>query len=88
MAVIEAMKTVEGVIVGAGTVTRVRELEAVRYAGGRFAVSPGLVPELLQASHVLKLPLLPGVMTPTEALTGLNPSLSIFATSATFPRTR
>ena len=56
------------VTVGAGTVTRARELDAVRDAGGRFAVSPGLVPELAKAARAADLPLLPGVMTPSEAL--------------------
>ena len=56
------------VTVGAGTVTRARELDLVRDAGGRFAVSPGLVPELAQAARAADLPLLPGVMTPSEAL--------------------
>ena len=56
------------VIVGAGTVTRAPELDAVRDAGGRFAVSPGLVPELARAARAADMPLLPGVMTPSEAL--------------------
>ena len=56
------------VTVGAGTVTRARELEPIREAGGRFAVCPGLVPELARAALAADLPLLPGVMTPSEAL--------------------
>ena len=56
------------VTVGAGTVTRARELEPIREAGGRFAVGPGLVPELARAARAADLPLLPGVMTPSEAL--------------------
>lgn len=56
------------VTVGAGTVTRARELDAVQGAGGSFAVSPGLVPEIARAARGLDLPLLPGVMTPSEAL--------------------
>ena len=59
---------VSEVTVGAGTVTRARELDAIRDAGGSFAVSPGLVPELVRASRAADLPLLPGVMTPSEAL--------------------
>ncbi len=56
------------VTVGAGTVTRAQELDAVRDAGGRFAVSPGLVPDLGRAAQQMALPLLPGVMTPSEVL--------------------
>lgn len=56
------------VTVGAGTVTRAQELDAVRDAGGCFAVSPGLVPDLGRAAQQMALPLLPGVMTPSEVL--------------------
>lgn len=59
---------VPAVTVGAGTVTRAREVDAVRDAGGAFAVSPGWTPEVGQAAQGAGLPLLPGVMTPSEAL--------------------
>ena len=65
------------VVVGAGTVTRTRELDAVRDAGARFAVSPGFVPELARAARATDLPLLPGVMTPTEALAARDHGLDI-----------
>ena len=56
-------------VVGAGTITRSDELDAVAKAGGRFAVSPGLPPELRDAAANHDLILIPGVMTPTEAMT-------------------
>ena len=59
---------VEGAVVGAGTITRPADLEAVAEAGGRFAVSPGLTPDLAQAAGDVDVPLLPGVMTPSEAM--------------------
>ncbi len=61
----------EGIVVGAGTVTRPAELEAARDAGAAFAVSPGLTAELAAAAESggSGLPLLPGVMTPSEAMT-------------------
>ena len=59
---------VEGAVVGAGTITRPSDLEAVAEAGGRFAVSPGLTPDLAQAAGDVDVPLLPGVMTPSEAM--------------------
>lgn len=71
-AAIEAIRRIASdaseVTVGAGTVTRARDLEAVRDAGGRFAVSPGFTPALAKAARKTGLPLLPGVMTPSEAL--------------------
>ncbi len=61
-------KEVPEVTVGAGTVTRARDLDAVRKAGGTFAVSPGWLPDLALAAQQTEMPLLPGVMTPSEAL--------------------
>lgn len=55
--------------VGAGTITRPADLDACAKAGARFAVSPGLSPALIRAAADFPLPLLPGVMTPSEALT-------------------
>lgn len=55
-------------VVGAGTVTEPGHLDAVAEAGGRFAVSPGLSSALRQAASGHPLPLVPGVMTPSEAM--------------------
>lgn len=57
-----------GVVVGAGTVTRPDDLTAARDAGARFAVSPGLTSSLAEAALASGLTLLPGVMTPSEAM--------------------
>lgn len=55
-------------VIGAGTVTTPEQLAAVERAGARFAVSPGLGPRLLAAARDAGLPLLPGVMTTSEAM--------------------
>ena len=65
------------VTVGAGTVTRPREIDAVREAGGVFAVSPGFSGELAQTARDADLPLLPGVMTPSEALAARDQGLCL-----------
>jgi len=59
---------VEDAIIGVGTVTRPEDLEASLKAGALFAVSPGLTPELIAASKDSSLPLLPGVMTPSDVI--------------------
>lgn len=64
-------REVPGAIVGAGTVTRGEELDAVASAGGVFAISPGLTPELLDAANRGPIPLIPGVATVSELMTGL-----------------
>ncbi len=62
---------VPGAIVGAGTVTRPEELTAVAEAGAVFAISPGLTPELLQAANDGSIPLIPGISTVSELMTGM-----------------
>jgi len=56
-------------IVGVGTITQTQEFAQARDAGARFAVTPGLTPALIEAAHASSLPLLPGVMTPSEVVT-------------------
>jgi 2-dehydro-3-deoxyphosphogluconate aldolase/(4S)-4-hydroxy-2-oxoglutarate aldolase len=55
-------------IVGVGTLTQPREFAAARDAGAVFGVSPGLTPALIEAARSSGLPLLPGVMTPSEVM--------------------
>jgi len=55
-------------IVGVGTVRSGRDLDAALDAGAAFAVSPGSPSRLLDAADAHPLPLLPGGVTPTEAM--------------------
>ena len=54
--------------VGAGTVTRVADVQRVIDAGASFALSPGCTEALVQAVRAARLPFIPGVMTPSEVL--------------------
>jgi len=66
---ISAMRArVSDAIVGAGTLTRARDFTDCTNAGAQFAVTPGLTPELIDAAAQSALPLLPGIMTPTELI--------------------
>lgn len=66
---IEAVaRSVPSMRVGAGTVTRVLEVEQVCNAGAGFALSPGFTDELLDAAQAASLPFVPGVMTPGEVM--------------------
>ncbi len=65
-------------IVGAGTVTNPEELVAVHEAGGVFAISPGLTPTLLSAALDHEIPLIPGVSTASELMTGLEKGYEYF----------
>ena len=55
-------------IVGVGTLTQPEEFAAARDAGAVFGVSPGLTAALIDAAKTSGLPLLPGVMTPSEVM--------------------
>ena len=55
-------------IVGVGTLTQPEQFRAARDAGAVFGVSPGLTPGLIEAARRSGLPLLPGVMTPSEVM--------------------
>ncbi len=73
LACIEAVaRAVPDMHVGAGTVTRASEFKDVKLAGARFALSPGLTPELHQAALEQGLPFIPGAMTPSEVLQARN----------------
>lgn len=69
LAAIRAMsEQVPEAIVGVGTLTRPEEFTAARDAGAVFGVSPGLTPCIIEAAKSSGLPLLPGVMTPSEIM--------------------
>ncbi len=65
---IRAMAQVPGAIVGVGTLTQPEQFAAARDAGAVFGVSPGLTRALIAAAASSGLPLLPGVMTPSEVM--------------------
>lgn len=75
---IRAMKQVEGAIVGAGTVTNPRELDAALEAGSEFIVSPGLTEPLGKAAIAAGVPFLPGIANAGDIMRGLDLGLDRF----------
>jgi len=63
-------------LVGAGTVLSGRDLHAVAEAGGRFAISPGLTPNLLAAADQETIPLIPGAASASELMLALEAGLT------------
>src|SRR5882672_12152144 len=55
-------------IVGVGTITAADDFALARSAGAQFGVSPGLTPALIEGARASGLPLLPGVMTPSDVI--------------------
>jgi len=75
---IRAMKQVEGAIVGAGTVTNPRDLDAALEAGSEFIVSPGLTENLGKAAIAARVPFLPGIANAGDIMRGLDLGLDCF----------
>jgi 2-dehydro-3-deoxyphosphogluconate aldolase/(4S)-4-hydroxy-2-oxoglutarate aldolase len=72
------MKQVEGAIVGAGTVTNAKELDAALEAGSEFIVSPGLTEPLGKAAIAAGVPFLPGTANAGDIMRGLDMGLTHF----------
>jgi 2-dehydro-3-deoxyphosphogluconate aldolase/(4S)-4-hydroxy-2-oxoglutarate aldolase len=62
-------------VVGAGTVLTADQVDAVREAGARFVVSPGFGPAVVKRCLEIGMPVVPGVMTPTEIQMALDAGL-------------
>ncbi len=75
---IRAMASVNGAIVGAGTVLNERMLDEAIEAGAEFIVSPGLTERLGKAAGASGVPFLPGVANAGDLMRGLDLGLSRF----------
>ena len=64
-------KNNDKVVIGAGTVLDPETARAVILAGANYVVSPGLNVDTIKLCNRYRVPMLPGVMTPTEAITAL-----------------
>lgn len=65
-------------LVGAGTVVSVENLDRAVQAGARFALAPGLSPRMLGAAAAAGLPYVPGAMTPSDLQAGIEHGLDTF----------
>jgi 2-dehydro-3-deoxyphosphogluconate aldolase/(4S)-4-hydroxy-2-oxoglutarate aldolase len=78
LAAMKAMASVEGAIVGAGTVLNERMLGEAIDSGAKFIVSPGLTERLGKAAIASGVPFLPGVANAGDIMRGLDLGLSRF----------
>ena len=78
LSAIRARASVDGAIVGAGTVLDERMLGEAIEAGSRFIVSPGLTESLGRAAIASGVPFLPGVASAGDIMRGLDLGLSRF----------
>jgi 2-dehydro-3-deoxyphosphogluconate aldolase / (4S)-4-hydroxy-2-oxoglutarate aldolase len=62
-----AIEVAEGKMnIGAGTVTSRERLDAAIDAGASFIITPAVIPEVIECSVDMGLPVIPGAFTPTE----------------------
>lgn len=59
-------------LIGAGTVLTADDVDRVRDCGGNLIVSPNVDLEVISRAVTLGMRVMPGVMTPTEALAAIN----------------
>lgn len=79
LAAIEAvMSEVPGMLVAAGTVNSADDLDSVRAAGVRLALSPGSTESLLRAAASSDIDFIPGVATASELMRGLDHGFEVF----------
>ncbi len=70
-------KTYPEMLVGAGTVLTVEQAQAAVAAGARFVVSPGFDEAVVDWCLARQVPVVPGVMTPTEINMALGKGLDL-----------
>lgn len=64
--------TVDGIIIGAGTVMTTQNARDAIDAGARFLLTPGLRPEVAEEANRQGVPIVLGAMTPTEVATAVD----------------
>lgn len=65
-------------VTGAGTIITPEQYSAVEAAGGQFGISPGLTPNLLAAANKGSIPLIPGIASISEMMTGIEHGYDCF----------
>ena len=64
-------------VVGAGTVLTIEQVDAAVKAGAKFIVSPGFDPEIVDYCLEKKIPIFPGCVTPSEVAQAVKRGLKV-----------
>ena len=75
---IEIMASRGDILVGAGTVLKVDQIKAAVDAGARFIVAPGFNSKVVGYCVENNIPVIPGIVTPSEIEAALDFGLSVF----------
>ena len=73
----EKYKGNDKIVIGAGTVLDPETARACILAGANYIVSPGLNVDTIRLCNRYRVPMLPGVMTPSEAITAMEAGADI-----------
>ena len=74
---IKTMSKIKGLFVGAGTILNKKQAEIAIGAGAKFVVSPGFLEEVVIYCQEKKIPVFPGVITPSEIQKALSFGLDV-----------
>jgi len=74
------VKAYPDMLVGAGTVLTIEQLDRAKEAGAKFCVAPGLNPAIVKHAQEIGMPFIPGVATATE----IEAALSLGITTVKF----
>lgn len=74
---IKAASKIPGMLVGAGTVLNIDNVNRALDCGAKFIVSPGLNPKVVEYCVKKQIPITPGVATPTEIEMALDFGLEV-----------
>ena len=78
LASIEAMRQMDNMLVGAGTVITLDQCKDALAAGAQFIVSPGTNVKVVEHCLANNVPVLPGCVTPTEIMTMMELGIDTF----------
>lgn len=73
----QELRKINGLCVGVGSINSVENMKKVCELGADFAVSPGLLPEIVEVAIEAGIPYHPGVATPSEISRGLSLGLNV-----------
>jgi 2-dehydro-3-deoxyphosphogluconate aldolase / (4S)-4-hydroxy-2-oxoglutarate aldolase len=74
---LEILSARADMLVGAGTVTNLTQLDAARRAGAQFIVTPGLDDPIIRHCRQRDMLIIPGAVTPTEIMHAQNMGLPV-----------
>jgi len=71
------LRKIDGLSLGVGSISSVESMKKTIDLGADFAVSPGLLPEIVEVALSAGMPYHPGVATPSETIKGLSLGLKV-----------